>query len=64
MLPAEMADGTRAQVRRREENAAAEKEADNAAPAPEVVLPNGVNGDIAPIIPEREEDETREEYSF
>ena len=29
-----------------------------------VVLPNGVNRDIAPIIPEREEDETREDYSF
>ena len=65
MLPAEMADGTRAQVcRRQEENAEGGVGGDNPVPVPEVVLPNGVNGDIAPIIPEREEDETREDYSF
>ena len=66
MLPAEMADGTRAQVRRRQEENAegGEEGGDNPVPVPEVVLPNGVNGDIAPIIPEREEDETREDYSF
>ena len=64
MLPAEMADGTRAQVHQREENAAAEGDADNAAPAPEVALPNGIDGDIAPIIPEREEDEPRDEYAI
>ena len=65
MLPAEMADGTRAQVcRRQEENAEGGEGGDNPVPVPEVVLPNGVNGDIAPIIPEREEDETREDYSF
>ena len=66
MLPAEMADGTRAQVRQRQEENAegGEEGGDNPVPVPEVVLPNGVNGDIAPIIPEREEDETREDYSF
>ena len=65
MLPADMADGTRAQVcRRQEENADGGEEGDNPPPVPEVVLPNGVNGDDAPIIPEREEDETREDYSF
>ena len=65
MLPADMADGTRAQVRhRQEENADGGEEGDNPPPVPEVVLPNGVNGDDDPIIPEREEDETREDYSF
>ena len=65
MLPADMADGTRAQVRRRqEENAEGGEEGGNPAPDPEVVLPNGVNGDIAPIIPEREEGETVQDYSL
>ena len=65
MLPADMAEGTRAQVRRRqEENAEGGEEGDNPAPNPEVVLPNGVNGDINPIIPEREEGETVQDYSL
>ena len=65
MLPAEMADGTRAQVhRRQEENAEDGEEGDNPAPVPEVALPNGIDGDIAPIIPEREEDEPRDEYAI
>ena len=39
MLPAEMADGTRAQVQRRREEAEAAEEGDaNPAPNPEVVL--------------------------
>ena len=60
-----MADGTRAQVRcRQEENAEGGEEGDNPAPNPEVVLPNGVNGDNAPIIPEREEGETVQDYSL
>ena len=46
MLPAEMADGTRAQVQRRreEEEAAGEGDA-NPAPNPEGVLPNNQDGD-------------------
>ena len=65
MLPADMADGTRAQVRhRQEEDAEGGEEGDNPAPNPEVVLPNGVDGDLNPIIPEREENETREDYSL
>ena len=68
MLPAEMAnvaDGTRARVRQREQDQAGDGDA-NPNPNPEVVLPNGVDGDnpSIPIIPEREEDETREEYSM
>ena len=65
MLPADMADGTRAQVRRRqEENAEGGEEGDNPPPNPEVVLPNGVDGDNAPLIPEREEGETVQDYSL
>ena len=65
MLPADIADGTRAQVHcRQEENAEGGEEGDNPPPVPEVVLPNGIDGDNTPIIPEREEDETREDYSF
>ena len=66
MLPADMAEGTRAQVRRREEeDAEGGEEGDNPAPAPdpEVVLPNGVNGDN-PIVPEREDGETVQAYSL
>ena len=64
MLPADMAEGTRAQVHRREEeNAEGGEEGDNPAPNPEVVLPNGVNGDN-PIVPEREEGETVQDYSL
>ena len=29
-----------------------------------MALPNGIDGDIAPIIPEREEDEPRDEYAI
>ena len=66
MLPAEMAnvaDGTRARVCQREQDQAGDGDA-HANPNPEVVMPNGVDGDNPqiPIIPEREEDETREEY--
>ena len=64
MLPAEMADGTRAQVqRRREEEEAAGEGNANPAPNPEVVLPNNKDGDNPLVIPDREEDETRDEYA-
>ena len=64
MLPAEMADGTRAQVqRRREEEEAAGEGNANPAPNPEVVLPNNQDGDNPLVIPDREEDETRDEYA-
>ena len=64
MLPAEMAEGTRAQVQRRreEEEAAGEGDA-NPAPNPEVVLPNNQDGDNPLVIPDREEDETRDDYA-
>ena len=58
-----MADGTRAQVqRRREEEEAAGEGNANPAPNPEVVLPNNQDGDNPLVIPNREEDETRDEY--
>ena len=59
-----MADGTRAQVQRRreEEEAAGEGDA-NPAPNPEVVLPNNQDGDNLLVIPDREEDETRDDYA-
>ena len=60
MLPAEMADGTRARVRQREEDNAGDGDT-NA--VPEVALPNGVDGDNPLVIPEREEDEPRDEYA-
>ena len=64
MLPAEMADGTRAQVqRRREEEEAAEEGDANPVPNPEVVLPNNQDGDNPFGIPDREEDETRDDYA-
>ena len=64
MLPAEMADGTRAQVqRRREEEEAAGEGNANPAPNPEVVLPNNQDGDNPLVIPDREEDETRDDYA-
>ena len=64
MLPAEMADGTRAQVQRRREEAEAAEEGDaNPAPNPEVVLPNNQDGDNPLVIPDREEDETRSRSS-
>ena len=62
-----MADGTRAQVQRRreeEEEEAAAREGDaNPAPNPEVVLPNNQDGDNPLVIPDREEDETRDDYA-
>ena len=59
-----MADGTRAQVQRRREEAQAEEEGDaNPAPNPEVVLPNNQDGDNPLVIPDREEDETRDDYA-
>ena len=61
MLPADMADGTRAQVCRREEENA-EGGQPNLAPNPEVVLPNNQDGDNPLVIPERE-DETRDDYT-
>ena len=62
MLPAEMADGTRAQVQRRreEQNAGGEGEP---APNPEVVLPNNQDGDNPLVIPDQKEDETRDDYA-
>ena len=62
MLPADMADGTRAQVHRREEENA-EGGQPNPAPNPEVVLPNNQDGDNPLVIPEREEDEMRDDYT-
>ena len=47
MLPAEMADGTRARVRQREEDNAGDGDT-NA--VPEVALPNGVDGDNPLVI--------------
>ena len=63
MLPAEMADGTRAQVCRREEENAEGGDA-NPAADPEVVLPNNQDGDNPFVIPEREEDEGRDDYAM
>ena len=63
MLPAEMADGTRAQVQRRREEENAEGDA-NLDADPEVVLPNNRDGDNPFDIPEREEDEGREDYAM
>ena len=64
MLLAEMTDGTRAQVeRRREEEEAAGEGNANPAPNPEVVLPNNQDGDNPLVIPDREEDETRDDYA-
>ena len=61
MLPAEMADGTRARVRQRAEENAGDGDP-NA--VPEVALPNGVDGDNPLVIPERGEGESREDYSL
>ena len=64
MLLAEIADGTRAQVQRRREEEEAVGEGDaNPAPNPEVVLPNNQDGDNPLVIPDREEDETRDDYA-
>ena len=52
MLPAEMADGTRAQVCRREEENAEGGDA-NLDVDPEVVLPNNPDGDNPFVIPEK-----------
>ena len=62
MLPGDMADGTRAQVCRREEENAEEGGA-NPAPNPEVVLPSNKDGDNPLIILDREEDEARDDYA-
>ena len=62
MLPADMAEGTRTQVRRREEENA-EQGGANPAPNPEVVLPNNQDGDNPLVIPDREEDEVRDDYA-
>ena len=62
MLPADMADGTRAQVHRREEENAEGGDA-NLAANPEVVLPNNQDGDNPLVVPEREEDEARDDYA-
>ena len=66
MLPAEMAsvaDGTRARVHQREQEHAEDGDGDV---DPEVVLANGEAGDNPPIpiIPERRDDEPRDEYAF
>ena len=66
MLPAEMAsvaDGTRARVHQREQEHAEDGDRDA---DPEVVLANGEDGDNPPIaiIPERRDDEPRDEYAF
>ena len=48
--------------RREEEEAAREGDA-NPAPNPEVVLPNNQDGDNPLVIPDREEDQTRDDYA-
>ena len=63
MLPAEMADGTRAQVQRRREEQNAEGGEGEPAPNPEVVLPNNQDGDNPLVIPDQKEDETRDDYA-
>ena len=63
MLPAEMADGTRAQVQRRREEENAEEDA-NPDANPEVVLPNNRDGDNPIDIPDREEGEGRDDYAM
>ena len=66
MLPAEMAniaDGTRATACQRNVEGGNPAEGDPNAD-PEVVLPNNVDGDNPPIIPDREEGETRDEYAI
>ena len=65
MLPAEMAnvaDGTRARVRQREAEGANPGDGEENAD-PEVLLPNNVDGDNPLVIPEREEDESRDDYA-
>ena len=64
MLPAEMADGTRAQVQRRREEENAEVEDANPDADPEVVLPNNRDGDNPFDIPDREEGEGRDDYAM
>ena len=64
MLPAEMADGTRAQVQRRREEENAEEGDANPNADPEVVLPNNRDGDNPFDIPGREEDEGRDDYAM
>ena len=61
MLPAEMADETRARVRQRAEENAGDGDP-NA--VPEVALAYGVDGDNPLVIPDREEGESREDYSL
>ena len=63
MLPAEMADGTRAQVQRRREEQNAEGGEGEPAPYPEVVLQDNQDGDNPLVIPDQEEDETRDDYA-
>ena len=63
MLPAEMADGTRAQVQRRREEENAEGDT-NPEADPEVVLPNNRDGDNPFDIPDREEGEGRDNYAM
>ena len=63
MLPAEMADGTRARMHQRKEEHAEDGDAEV---DPEVVLADGEDGDNPqiPIIPERRDDEPRDDYAF
>ena len=66
MLPAEMAnvaDRTRARVCQRNADGANPGDGEDNA-GPEVLLPNNVDGDNPPIIPERGDDEPRDEYAF
>ena len=64
MLPAEMADGTRAQVQRRREEENAEGGDTNPDADPEVVFPHNPDGDNPFVIPEREEGEGRDDYAM
>ena len=63
MLPAEMADVTRARTHQRQEEHVEDGDAEV---DPEVVLADGENGDNPqiPIIPERRDDEPRDDYAF
>ena len=64
MLPAEMANIADRTRNRQCQDAVANPEEGDASADPEVVLPNNVDGDNPPVIPEQEEGEPRDAYAF